>query len=466
MKVNYLLKINKIKEVKNNHDVTLITSNSKDCINGCVYVSTTSNMDYINEAILNGANTIISKCIVLNPKINNVLVDDPTYTLSNLLYTFYKFLFKGIKIIGIIGTNGKTTTSTLIYELFKYSSIRAMLIGSNGCYYLDKYIKHNNTTPDIATLYKYFLNAYNNEIKMVVMEISSIAVSELRVNKIPFSTLVFTNFSEDHLDYHKNMENYLFNKCIPFYNLDRKSYAIVNFDDPVAKQIIKHTNANIIGFGIDRENEIYASKISSNFNGISFVYDGVRYRSFLFGRFNVYNILPLFAIGKIYHISNEIIKNFLHTITSVDGRMNLILLGNKKIFIDYAHTAEAVRNVLMEFEKYDKKVYVVIGCGGNREKEKRREIGNILLSYKCIPIITSDNPRFENPNDIIKDIKNGNDFISITDRKEAIIYALNKMNDDDILLILGKGCEDYIDMNGVKIPYSDYEVIEEYRNGI
>ncbi|MBQ3253198.1 MAG: UDP-N-acetylmuramyl-tripeptide synthetase, partial [Acholeplasmatales bacterium] len=327
----------------------------------------------------------------------------------------------------------------------------------------DNHIKHNNTTPDISILYKYFNIAYKNNIKYIVMELSSIGVSELRIRYIPFNILVFTNFSEDHLDYHINMDRYLFNKCIPFYQLDNNSYSIVNIDDSNYEEIIKHSYSNVITYSIINDSDYKATDLNILNSGITFKINNIEYKSNLLGRFNIYNLLPLFPISKILNLTN--LKLFMNDL-KIQGRMNLIKIDNKNIIIDYAHTPEAVKSVIQEVLRIASgRIFVIVGCGGNREREKRRIIGNILKSYNIIPIITTDNPRYEDPLDIINDINIDNSFTVVADRKKAIIYGINNMKDNDYLLILGKGCEDYMEIKGRKIPYSDYMVIEEYING-
>lgn len=472
MKVNKICKALSLKDVIYNHDITYITDSSNDVINNSIFVAikghTNDGHDSIDIAIKNGAKTII-----LENKVNEVYGINYIYTynskalLARFLKVYYGYIFKKIKIIGVIGTNGKTTTSTLIHNYLDFCKRKSLLIGSGGAKALNYFNKHLNTTPGIVELYSYFNYAYNNKIEYIVMEVSSIGVSELRVFDVSFNCLIFTNFYEDHLDYHKSIDDYFYNKMIPFYKLTKNDYAIINFDDDKYKDILKNINSRIIGYSCNRKSDIVAKNIISNENGLEFSVDTLVIKSNLIGEFNIYNILPLFAITKIFKLNKFNIALFLRNYKQVDGRMNIININNNKVIIDYAHTESAVYNVIKEAFKITKNnLYVVIGCGGNRQRDKRYKIGKLLDSFDCNIILTSDNPRFENPMDIINDIKSGinKDVKILPDRKEAIVHSLKLLKNNDTLLILGKGTEDYIEIKGHFEEYSDYKVVEEFIN--
>lgn len=474
MKINTICQKLGITKVFYNHEIYAIADDSKKCVDNSIFFAIEGNrIDghcKIEEAINNGAKTIVlQKKVKEHNNINYIYCSNSKKMLGEFLHIYYHHFTKNLSIIGVVGTNGKTTTSTIIYEYLNYINKKCMLIGSNGLKTKSFSLKHNNTTPKCIDLYDYFYMAYKKNIKYIVMEVSSISVSELRVFKIDFKTLIFTNFSEDHLDYHKNMDRYFFAKVIPFYKLNDKSYAILNADCKMSKLIDKHTTAIIKSYSIFNNSNYKASNVYMNEAGLEFDINNKHYHSNLLGKFNVYNILPLFIICDIYNFNNKYIFNFLNEFKSVDGRMNLIHFNDKSIIIDYAHTEEAVLNAIEEAKKLVKgKIYVVVGCGGDREKEKRQKIGKVLNDEDVDIILTTDNPRFENPRDIINDILLGinKQATVIENRKEAIDYALNKTNKEDLVLILGKGCEDYIDINGKKIHYSDYDVINEYRNNL
>ena len=468
MRVNSLCRHLNLNYVTNNHFISGITDDSRYCINNSIFVAIKGNRidgnKKIDEAIKNGAKTIfIEKEVIKRDDINYIYVENCKRTYALMLSVYYKKIMKKIKIIGVIGTNGKTTTSTLIYKYLLSNNKKVMLIGSNGAYCRDYYRKHENTTPGITELYNYFLYADDEKIDYLVMEVSSISISELRIFGIDFDTLIFTNFSEDHLDYHKSMDLYFFDKSIPFIKLTKKNNAIINVDDDKGRNIIKYCNAKVFSYGFNSSRYKIKNLVESE-NGISFNVNGIDYKSNLIGEFNAYNILPLFAIRDIYKFKKSL-NEFLLEFSFVEGRMNRIDVAYGNVIIDYAHTPCAVLKAISAVSKICKgDLYVIVGCGGNREKEKRKKIGEILSNNKCIPIITSDNPRFENPTTIINEIIAGMTIkpISFIDRKEAILYALNQMKINDYVLILGKGCENYLDIRGIKEKYSDYEVVENW----
>lgn len=471
MKINFLCSKLGFIHQKFNHKVSLICDDSRKCIPDSIFFAIRGdNVDgskKIDEAILLGARTIFTEDAQKEIEgINIIQCDNVKKVLALALSFYYSKVVKRLKFIGVIGTNGKTTTSTLIHKYLEYCNHPSMLIGSNGCMYKTNHIKHNNTTPNATVLYEYFLLAQRNKINSIVMEVSSISVEELRVLGIPFYCLVYTNFSEDHLDYHENMDRYLFAKTIPFYQLNKNSYAIINIDDEASKFVRKHTLATVITYGRGEECQIQMKNLKSDLFKIQFVVDNRVFESNLVGEFNAYNILPLFAIAKIFNLSKDKIKGFLKAFRYVDGRMNYISLLGHHVIIDYAHTEEAVRNVLATTQRMAKgMIYVVVGCGGNRQKEKREKIGKLLSDANCEIILTNDNPRFEKPSDIILDILKGisRDVVVIEDRKTAIFYGLKSLKENDVLLILGKGCEDYMDILGKKKRYSDFEVLEEWK---
>ncbi len=470
MRVNTLCKRFFLPRLENNHIIFMITDDSRECIVNSVFFAIEGNTvdgnDKIEEAIHNGAKTIVTEKRGIEHKgINYIYTENAKRLLAMSLAFFYRKTIRNLRFIGVIGTNGKTTTSTLIYKYFIYTHHNSMLIGSNGCFARNYYSKHNNTTPRIVDLYQYFSYAKYKKIRYVIMEVSSVAIEEWRVMGIPFEFLVFTNFSEDHLDYHLTMERYFWAKAIPFYKLKESGYAIINLDDEKAMDIVKHTSANVLFYGMKKECAIRAKNLVCNTNGIQFEVDNHKILTNLIGRFNVYNILPLFYFQRILNMNIESVCSFLRDFRQVEGRMNLVECRNRNVIIDYAHTPEAINQVIQEVKSLpNNKVFVVIGCGGNREKEKRSKIGKILNDSGCEIILTSDNPRYEKPMDIIEDIKKGlsKEVKVIEDRKEAVIYALNEATLEDYVLILGKGCEEYMEIEGHKKRYSDWNVVEEW----
>jgi UDP-N-acetylmuramoyl-L-alanyl-D-glutamate--2,6-diaminopimelate ligase len=297
------------------------------------------------------------------------------------------------------------------------------------------------------------------------MEISSIGISELRCHMLEFYLIVFTNISEDHLDYHKTIDNYLFNKLIPIYNLSKKSHLIINKDDGSYKEIVKHTKCLVHTYSIYSKSDYKALNPKTNEDEICFIIGEQVYHQKVLGLFNIYNVLPLFFFKDKFKISDDEFKDFISSLGPIDGRMNQIKFNNRNVIIDYAHTESAVKTVLESvLPLATKDVYLIFGCGGNRQKDKREKIGKVVSGFNVNVILTSDNPRTEKPIDIINDIKKGitKEVVTIEDRKDAINYGLDKLKDNDWLIILGKGIENYLEINNEKVEYSDFKVVNEY----
>ncbi len=470
MKVNTLLQNAGLPKGKINHDVYKLCQDSRQCIENSVFVAIDGNhvnaKIFIQDAIHNGAKTIIVDSYEEKQEgINYIMVEDTRKVLSLLAKIFYKDVSKKICLIGVIGTNGKTTTSSIGYSFFNSIQRRSMLIGSNGVFFTGYEARIYNTTPDILTIYQYLSLAKRKHISYVFMEISSIAVDQYRVYGLTFHTLIFTNFSQDHLDYHKTMEKYLYCKLIPFIKLKRNAYAVLNMDDKAYKTISKYCDAKIVTYGCVNKGDFLATLNTITEQGISFYARDILFQSKLLGEFNVYNALAILSLCDIFKIPVESFKEFLSHFESVSGRMNHISFQNKHVIIDYAHTYQATKRVIEEGLKLCKgKLHIVLGCGGNREKEKRFMIGSLLNEISAQIILTTDNPRFEDPNAILQDIQANltKEVLVIPDRRKAIEVALKNLSTNDYLLVLGKGCENYMDIRGVKYPYSDMEVIHDW----
>ncbi|MDE7161502.1 MAG: UDP-N-acetylmuramoyl-L-alanyl-D-glutamate--2,6-diaminopimelate ligase [Anaeroplasmataceae bacterium] len=465
MKINTILKQVGLPLVKDNHWIKDISFTASTCTKDTLFIALKEEpLEDIKEAIGHGVQTIISKSCKLTG-LNHIVVDQPRKILALVAKYFYKKNLKNMKWIGVIGTNGKTTTSTIAYHFFNSIGKKSMLIGSNGVFFSGYEQKTNNTTPDILTIYEAACLAKKKKVENIFMEVSSISVDQWRVYGIEFDALVFTNFSQDHLDYHKTLEHYLFCKLVPFIKLSKNSYAILNKDEEAYLKYAQFTEAKLITYGMKSAVDLLGTLNTSTVQGISFYMENQLYKTKLLGQFNIYNCLAVLGLCKAYKIPYSRFKDFISQYTSVSGRMNVIEYKNRFIMIDYAHTFSATKQAIEETLKLCRKnLTIVLGCGGNREKEKRRMIGKLLGEVNARVILTTDNPRFENPKQIIKDIQSASKkkFESIVDRTTAIHEALNELEEQDFLLVLGKGSEEYIDIQGVKYPYSDQEVIYEW----
>ncbi|MDE6407088.1 MAG: UDP-N-acetylmuramoyl-L-alanyl-D-glutamate--2,6-diaminopimelate ligase, partial [Anaeroplasmataceae bacterium] len=392
-------------------------------------------------------------------------VENIRKALALLAKAYFHDVSNKLTMIGIVGTNGKTTTSTIGYNFFNSIGRRSMLIGTNGVFYQGYEGKLENTTPDILTIYQYLSLAKRKKIPTVFMEISSISVDQYRIYGLEYDCLIFTNFSQDHLDYHKTLDRYLFCKLIPFIKLSKSAYAILNTDDMASKSFSKFTDAHIISYGVKENADILGTIHSYKESGISFYTKDILFKTKLLGEFNVMNCLSILALCTVFHIPFNKFQDFISRFEPVDGRMNVISYKDQQIWIDYAHTYMATKKVIEEARRLCKgNLHIVLGCGGNREKEKRFMIGTLLNSTDARIILTTDNPRFEDPMAIISDIHSTieKEVEVIPNRKEAIVAALEGLSSKDYLLVLGKGCEKYMDIQGVKYPYSDLEVIHEW----
>ena len=465
LKINTLLAKAKLPLVKQNHTIQQLSFCSKDCTKNTLFICLKDHPEEeIIEALKHGVSTIVSKPCKTTAT-NHIFVDSPRKSLAILAKHFYHNSSRKIRLVGVTGTNGKTTTSTLAYHFFNSIGKKSMLIGSNGIFWENNEKKINNTTPDILTIYEAIRIARKKKIHTIFMEVSSISVEQCRIYGLEFDALVLTNFSQDHLDYHKTLEQYLFCKLIPFMKLSKKAYAVLNADEDTYAKFSKFTDANVITYGIKHPADVLGTYNHSTVHGISFYAKNKLYKSRLVGEFNVYNCLAVLALCQVYHISTDKFQDFLAKYSSVAGRMNVIEHKNRFILIDYAHTYSATKKVIEEAMRLcTGKLTIVLGCGGNREKEKRFMIGDLLNQVEARVILTTDNPRFEEPKQIINDILSTikRPVECILDRTTAIQNGLDGLKEKDYLLVLGKGCEPYMDIKGIKYPYSDQEVIYEW----
>ena len=409
--------------------------------------------NYILDAINNGAKKIICE----HGNYPNVIKVDNTNTyLHKYLKDNYLKYINRLKLIGITGTNGKTTTSYLIYQAMNKLNIKCAYIGTIG-FYINGKIKDNiNTTPDILTLYHMLTKCVKENVKYVVMEVSSQGLYYNRVDGLKFDYAVFTNLTIDHLDFHKTMDNYLKEKMKLFSNLKEDGISIINSDDQYYKNFITD---NCITYGVLGDYKI--RNINYNINNSSFTVNNIKYKTSLIGEYNIYNLCVVIIILKKLGISDDKIYNTILNLSSAPGRMDKIKYKDSIIIIDYAHTPDAVEKVLKALK--DKgKIITVIGCGGNRDKSKRKIMGSIASKNSDYVIFTSDNPRNEECEDIIIDMIQNVDSFNYeieVNRENAIIKGIQRLEKNDILLILGKGHENYQEIKGIRYPFNDKDVV-------
>ncbi len=444
-----------------------IKTNSKDVNKGDCFVAIKGeNFDghkFIEEAYNNGAVLfIVENEIERRPFIR---VSDTRLSLARLAVNFYGNPSNNMKLFGITGTNGKTTTAFLLKNIYRDST----LITTIGYFIKDRFMKALNTTPDPLILNRLLYESLNSGIKTAIMEVSSHSVVQKRIDFLKFDYGIFTNITRDHLDYHKTLEEYREAKTTFFSKLPENSIAVLNYDDPATEYIISKTKCKTITYGLNGGN-IVGEIIKADENGINMIIRGldleVEINSKLIGRHNVSNILAAFTTAILNSKKVEEVKKGIEEFEGVKGRTEKISLGQPfKIFVDYAHTPDAMANVISSVKEFTNgNVIVVFGAGGNRDKGKRRLMGKVASHLADYIVITSDNPRDENPMDIINMIKEGinnKEFKVIEERKEAIRYSIKISKPDDTILVLGKGHEDYQEIKGKRIYFSDQETIIE-----
>ena len=445
-------------------------TNSKLVKPGQIFVAicghTVDGHDYIEEAIKNGAESLVVMHDV-SSSIPYKIVDDTEQFLIEEIPKLYKEELKKLKIIGITGTNGKTTSAYLTYQMLLKLGKKASYLGTIGYFTKDKEITLNNTTPDIITLYKLLLDAINDNIEYFVMEVSSHSISLKRIEGLKFEVCAFTNLTQDHLDFYKTIDNYLKAKLKILDYLDDDKYILLNSDDENSKYFMNHLCKT---YGINGDYKIINYISHPDKTEITFSYDNKTYNVItnLTSKFNVYNYLTMLSILNSIGFSIDNILENTKDIYPPKGRCETYKVKNGYAVIDYAHTPDAVLKVISAYNELKKnRVITIVGCGGDRDPKKRPIMGNIATDNSDFVIFTSDNPRTEDPLAILDDItkeNHANNFIVIPDRKEAILRGIELMEKDDILLILGKGHENYQIIGHEKIHFDDAEIIKSVEN--
>ncbi len=448
-----------------------IKYNSKLIKKGDIFIALKTNNDghkYVEDAIKNGASKVIVEYGDYNYDNVQVLkVKNTKKYLINYLYENYYDKIKDLILIGVTGTNGKTTTTTLIHNMLNSLGKKCAYIGTNG-FYIDKFIKAlPNTTPEIIDIYELLIESKEKGCKYVCIETSSHGLDQNRLANLKFTYAVFTNLTHEHLGYHKTMEAYALAKQKLFKMLDSNGFALINSDDSYKDYFILKENNNIfygfnksdyqiIDYNINTENSTFEVKNNNN----KYIFTTP-----LLGKHNIYNCLvAIIILNKIGFSFNQINKVLINT-KGPDGRMEKYNYKDNIIIIDYAHTPDGIKNILKTAKELNPNhIITVIGCGGGSgsDRNKRKEMGDLVLSLSDNVIFTNDNPRDENPNQIINDLiedKINNNYIIELNRKKAIIKGFKLLKNNDILLILGKGHENYQIIGNEKIHFSDKEEV-------
>lgn len=466
-------------------DIDSIVYDSRKVTKGALFVAIkgekTDGHRYILEAINSGAaaivledNSVVPDDIFIHENVTKILVKNSREAMASLSSGFFKEPSKKLKVVGVTGTKGKTTTTFILKSIFESAGAKTGLIGTIANYIGEKRLETSLTTPESCELNKMFAEMAERGIEYAAMEVSSHSLSLKRVHDIYFRAGIYTNLGADHLDFHNTREEYAQAKKILFDSLDEKACLIYNSDDEFAKKIISGSKAKRFSFGSNTDLDFQICDITYDLEGTRFIikHNAKNYNieTGLVGEFNAYNATAAFATAISLDFSPEEVIQGIKKVPQVPGRFEKVERGGKKAIIDYSHNPESLEKTLMALNKIvggQKKIYTVVGCGGNRDKTKRPIMGEIAtrLSYKAF--ITSDNPRFEDPYDIIKDIEKGIHSINyeiIESREEAIKKAILDSEKDSVILIAGKGHETYQEIKGVRNKFSDAEVAEKYLN--
>jgi UDP-N-acetylmuramoyl-L-alanyl-D-glutamate--2,6-diaminopimelate ligase len=444
-----------------NPEITSIENDNRKVKKGSLFICikgyTVDGHDFAASAEKKGAAAVLAER-ELPLSIPVIVVNDTKRALPVLADYFYDHPTQKLQLIGITGTNGKTTISHLIEQILSDAGKRTGLIGTMYTKISGQIEETKNTTPESLTLQKTFAKMVDVHVESAIMEVSSHALVEGRVHGCDYDVAVFTNLTQDHLDFHKTMGEYkrakglLFSQLGNAYYDTRPKYAVLNADDPVSKEYIQSTAAKVVTYGMDQEADFRAAEIRMTASGTFFQLQspfGVRQIHLkLMGKFSVYNVLAAIAVSAVSGIAIDSIISSLENVKGVSGRFEAVDAGQDfAVIVDYAHTPDSLENALNTVRQFaEKRIFVVVGCGGDRDRTKRPLMADIACRLATDPVFTSDNPRTEDPEVILQEMESGakgKTYKKMMDRKDAIEYVINEANAGDVILIAGKGHETY-----------------------
>jgi UDP-N-acetylmuramoyl-L-alanyl-D-glutamate--2,6-diaminopimelate ligase len=462
-----------------NPEITSVENDNRRVQKGSLFICikgySADGHDFAESAVQNGAVAILAeRSMPINVPV--IIVKDTTRAMAVIANAFYDQPSKKLHLIGITGTNGKTTISHLLEKIFTDANIKTGLFGTMYTKIAEKIVETKNTTPESLVLQKGFHEMVEAGVEVVVMEVSSHALHIGRVHGCDYNVAVFTNLSQDHLDYHQTMAEYLHAKSLLFaqlgntFNENEPKFAILNIDDPASLVYEKSTAAHIITYGIDNPADFHAMNIQFNSTGTCFdlVLKNTKYpiKLQLVGRFSVYNVLACIAAAYVSKIPINRIIDSVESNKGVAGRFEIVNEGQDfTVIVDYAHTPDSLENVLKTIQQFaTKRIFVIIGCGGDRDRTKRPKMAQIACRYATDPIFTSDNPRSEDPLVILNEMEagvQGGRYMKILDRREAIFAAVKQASKGDVILIAGKGHETYQLIGNKVYDFDDRVVARE-----
>ncbi len=461
-------------------EISEIIFDSRKVIENSLYIAIKGTLadghQYISSAIEKGAKGIV--CEVLPEQkeegITYIKVENSSDVLGLLASNFYGNPSKDLILIGVTGTNGKTSISTLLFDVFQKMGYLSALISTVEYRIGSEVFPSTHTTPDIITLNRILSKAVEQGCQYAFMEVSSHGIHQGRIDGLNFRIAGFTNITHDHLDYHKTFLEYLNTKKRFFDELPQTAVAITNIDDKNGLVMLQNTKAKKKTYAVKTLADYHGKLLELDFNGMLLDFNGKEFWTTLTGKFNVYNLLLVFAIARELGFEENEILTTISKLKRVNGRFEVLKSQGGIIFVvDYAHTPDALENILdsiNEIRTKNERLITIFGCGGDRDREKRPEMGKVATRKSTLVIITSDNPRTEEPMQIIKEIEAGvesqnfSKYITIPDRKEAIKMAIKFAEPKDIVLVAGKGHETYQEINGVRHHFDDKETILELVN--
>ena len=456
-------KINDLIECNFDIEILGVTDDSRNVKEGYLFVATKGfnedHFDYVEDAIKNGCSFIICDR-KLNIDFPHKVVDKINELFFDICLKFYDVNLEDYKFLGVTGTDGKTTTATVVSKIID----NCAYIGTNGFVVNNKNYGTNNTTPCISELYEDLKIIKENKCSNVMMEVSSEALLHDRVKNIKYDIVGFTNITGDHLNVHKTFDNYIECKLKLLDLVKENGIVVLNGDD---NNLRKVTYKNIYTYGFNEDNDfvIFDDKYDKDFTYFKVKYDDKIFniKSPLKCKYNVYNVTLAFIMGYLYGIDEKILISNIMNIEPISGRCEFLDFGQHfDIVLDYAHTINGIKTIIDSFRNYSQ-VIVVTGCAGGREKDKRHIIGKYIIDNVDVAIFTMDDPRYEAVDDIINDmVGECKDYIRIIDRQEAINYALSIAGVDSVVLVLGKGRDNYMAIEDKKIKYCDYDIIKKF----
>ena len=462
---------------RKNPEISEIVFDSRKAVEDSLYVAVRGTVSdghsFIDASIAKGAIAIVCEVLPenLNPEITYIQVKDASKTLGQLASNFYGNPSEKLSLIGITGTNGKTSVTTLLFDILKNLGFKSALISTVEYRIADEIIPSTHTTPDVVRLNQLLAKAVEMGCEYAFMEVSSHGIHQNRTEGLNFKIAGFTNISHDHLDYHKTFSEYLKTKKRFFDDLNPEAIAITNIDDKNGTVMLQNTKATQKTYALKTMANYHGRILEADFNGMLLNFGGREFWTTLTGKFNVYNLLLAYAVAIESGFHEEDVLKAISTLKKVKGRFETLKSDSGIFFvIDYAHTPDALENILdsiNDIRTKNERLITIFGCGGDRDHAKRPEMGKIATRKSTLAIITSDNPRTEDPAAIIKEIEAGvepqnfSKYTSIPDRKEAIKMAIKFAEPRDIILLAGKGHEDYQEINGVKHHFDDKETIVE-----